>query len=101
MLGCRPADSPIKANHRLNSSDGNCLDKGRYQRLVGRLIYLSHTRLDIAYAVGVVSQFRHDPRIRHLDAINRILRYLKSAPRKGIMFSKHGHLKIEVFTNAN
>jgi len=55
MLGCRPADSPIEANHKLSSSDGDCIDKGRYQRLVWRLIYLSHTRLDISYAMGVVS----------------------------------------------
>lgn len=44
-------------NHRL--SGGNVVDKVRYQRLVGRLIYLSHT--NIAFAVGVVSQFMHAP----------------------------------------
>ena len=34
-------------------------DKGRYQRLVGRLLYLAHTRLDLAYALSVVSQYMH------------------------------------------
>ncbi|GMP45760.1 hypothetical protein CsSME_00014166 [Camellia sinensis var. sinensis] len=47
MLGYRPSNSPIEAKHRL-SSDGDHVDKGRYQRLVGRLVYLSRTRSDIA-----------------------------------------------------
>ena len=35
------------------------MDKGCYQWLVGKLIYLSHTRPDIAYAMSVVNQFMH------------------------------------------
>ena len=64
-----------------------------------KLIYLSHTRLDIAYAVNVVSQFMHDPKKPHMDVVEWILRYLKSAPGKGLLFSNHGHLKVEGYTN--
>ena len=101
MLGCRPADSPIEGNHHLSADMGERTDKERYQRLVGRLIYLAHTRPDVSYAVGVVSQFMHDPHTSHLDAVYRILRYLKSAPGKGILFSNHGHLRLEAFTDAD
>ena len=101
MLGCRPAESPIETNHRLCSRIGELVEKERYQRIVGRLIYLSHTHSDIAYAIGIVSQFMHDPRATHLDAVYRILRYLKSAPGKGILFSNHGHLRLEAFTDAD
>lgn len=45
---------------------------------MGRLIYLTITRPDLAYAVGVLSQFMHSPRIPHLEVENRIYRYLKS-----------------------
>ncbi|KAL5568221.1 hypothetical protein UlMin_024796 [Ulmus minor] len=56
MLGCKPVDTPIEQNHKLfHCSDATSTDKGRYQRLVGKLIYLSHTRPDIAYAVCAVS----------------------------------------------
>jgi len=51
-----------------------------YQRLVEKLVYLSHTRPDIAYAVSVVSQFMHHPRERHLRAMNRIIQYFKASP---------------------
>ncbi|KAJ7954112.1 Retrovirus-related Pol polyprotein from transposon TNT 1-94 [Quillaja saponaria] len=101
MLGCRPAHTPIEANHKLQSDDGECVDRERYQRLVGKLLYLSHTRPDIAYAVSVVSQFMHDPHFAHLDAVHRILRYLKSAAGKGLLFEKHKSLKLEAYTDAD
>ena len=76
-------------------------DKGRYQRLVGKLIYLSHTCPDVAYAVSVVSQFMHQPSKDHMEAVTRILRYLKSSPRKGLMFSKNNHLRVNGYTDAD
>ena len=43
MLGCRPSDTPIDPNNKLEAEDESSLvDKGRYQRLVGKLIYLTH-----------------------------------------------------------
>ncbi|XP_068666553.1 secreted RxLR effector protein 161-like [Aristolochia californica] len=75
------------------------IDKERYQRLVGKLIYISHTRPDIAYAVSVVSQFMHCPTEDHINIVNQILRYLKSSPGKGLMFSRNHHLRVEGYTN--
>ncbi|KAK8934710.1 hypothetical protein KSP39_PZI014426 [Platanthera zijinensis] len=102
MSGCRPADTPIEANHRLGRDDGeNIEDISGFQRLVGRLIFLSHTRPDISYAVSVVSQYMHAPKTRHMDAALRILRYLKSSPGMGILFAPNTDLKVEVYTDAD
>jgi len=102
MLGCKPVNTPIEQNHKyFLCSSVAYTDKGRYQRLVGKLIYLSHTRPDIAYVVNVVSQFMHDPRKPHVDVVEGILRYLKSTPGKGILFSKYGHLRVEGYTDAD
>ncbi|BBG92897.1 hypothetical protein Prudu_000758, partial [Prunus dulcis] len=76
-------------------------NKERYQRLVGRLIYLSLTRPDIAYAVSVASQFMHSPSDDHMAAVMRILSYLKSAPKRGLLFKKNGHLDLEGYTDAD
>ena len=72
-----------------------------YQRLVGKVIYLSHTRPDIAYVVSVVSQFMHNPSEDHMDAVIRTLRYLKSSHRKRLLFSNNGHLRINGYTDAD
>ncbi|RVW62991.1 Retrovirus-related Pol polyprotein from transposon RE1 [Vitis vinifera] len=76
-------------------------DKGKYQRLIGKLIYLSHTQPDIAYVTSVVSQFMHCSSEDHMNAVTQILRYLKGTLGKGIMFSKNGHLEITGYTDAD
>ncbi|OMO54865.1 Integrase, catalytic core [Corchorus capsularis] len=90
MSACQPADTPVEEGLKLCvEADQVPVDKGRYQRLVGRLMYLAHTRPDLAYALSIVSQFMHNPSEQHMKAIMRILRYVKSAPGKGILFTKN------------
>ncbi|GAV58087.1 hypothetical protein CFOL_v3_01621 [Cephalotus follicularis] len=102
MLDCKPAATPTIQNYKLGEcSDHTPTNKERYQRLVGKLIYLSHTRPDIAYPVSMVSQFMHSPSEVHMEAAIRILQYLKLAPGKGLLFSKNTHLNIEGYTDAD
>ena len=102
MLGCKAADTPMDPNQKISDDTSEeTVEKGRYQRLVGKLIYLSHTRPDIAFAVSVVSQFMHSPKQVHWDAVLRILRYLKSSPGKGLFFAKNGHTRVEAYTDAD
>jgi Reverse transcriptase (RNA-dependent DNA polymerase) len=85
MLDCRPVDTPVVQNLKLGDFPTQVpVNKDRYQRLVGKLIYLSHTRPDIAYAVSLISQFMYAPSEQHMEAVVRILRYLKGAPGRGI-----------------
>ncbi|XP_070681832.1 uncharacterized mitochondrial protein AtMg00810-like [Malus domestica] len=102
MIACKPAYTPIMQNHQLGIyQDQVPINKERYQRLVRRLIYLSLTRPDIAYAVSVVSQFMHASSKDHMAAVMRILSYLKGAPGKGLMYRKHGHTELKGYTNAD
>jgi len=102
LLGCKAAATPIEPNHKLGEFlEEKAVDKGSYQRLVGKLIYLAHTRLDIAYTVGVVIQFMHEPKETHLRAVYRILHYLKGTPRKGIMFKRGQGMSIETYTDVD
>lgn len=62
MLGNKPTDTPMDSTIKLGSKiDDKTVDKGRYQRLVGKLIYLAHTKPDISFAVSVVSQSMNQP----------------------------------------
>ena len=101
MLCCKPIDSPIEPRGMKNSGDRDLVDIGRYQRLVGRLIYLSHTGPDITFAISVVSQYMHTPRQKHLDIVYRILRYLKKNPGRGLFFRKKEDRKVKIYTDAN
>jgi hypothetical protein len=102
MFACKPASTLMEANHKLDIFLHQVpTNIGCYQRLVGRLIYLTHTRPCITYAIHVVSQFMHTPSEEHMDAMNRILRYLKGALGKGLLFSKIGVSSILGDTDAD
>lgn len=69
----------MEPNVKVGLEGGKDVNKEWYQRLVGKLIYLAHTRPNIAFALSVVNQFMHSPKEKHLE-INKILRYLKNPP---------------------
>ncbi|XP_022024751.1 secreted RxLR effector protein 161-like [Helianthus annuus] len=102
MIDCKPANTPMIVNQKLYMEEkAELADKERYQRMVGKLIYLSHTRPDIAYVVGVVSQFMHQPQGAHMDAVLRIIRYLKGTVGHGVLFRPNGHLETQLYTDAD
>ncbi|KAK2433017.1 putative mitochondrial protein [Trifolium repens] len=99
---CKPASTPLDPNLKLGiAEEAAAVDKEMYQRLVGRLIYLSHTRPDIAYAVSLVSQFMHNPKENHLQAALRVVQYLKGTPGRGIIFNRNGNVSLEAYTDAD
>ena len=54
MIDCKPISTPMDPNVRLQEDKGkNLEDVTMYRQLVGSLIYLTLTRPDISYAVGV------------------------------------------------
>nr|KYP46623.1 Copia protein [Cajanus cajan] len=59
------------------SKEGIVISQRKYRRLVGKLIYLTITRPDLSFAVGLVSQFMQAPHIDHWNVVLRILRYIK------------------------
>ncbi|RVW84719.1 Retrovirus-related Pol polyprotein from transposon RE1 [Vitis vinifera] len=102
MLGCKPVDTPMDPLKKIGEQkESTPVDTGRYQRLVRKLIYLSHTRPNIAFAVSVVSQYMHAPCEEHMEAVYRIMKYLKGSLGKGLYFRKNETRSIEGFTNAN
>ena len=102
MLGCKPSDTPMESGLKFSKEDtGNPTHKETYQRLVGKLIYLSLTRPDITYSVSIVSQYMSNPQEEHMEAVNRILRYLKSTPGAGLIFRKNEDRSVKVYTDAS
>ena len=102
LLNCKPAETPLDANQKLElSKPEEVVNIGKFQCLVGKLIYLSLTRPDIAFPVSMLSQFMHSPSQRHFEAAYRVVRYLKGTPGKGLLFRKNNDLLVEVYMDAD
>lgn len=87
MENCNHAVTPAEARLQLskNSEDAE-VDPTQFRRLIGSLRYLCNTRPDLAYSVGVVSRFMQRPKLSHLTAAKRILRYIRGTLDCGILF---------------
>jgi len=104
MVECKPCVTPMEKRLKLSKhSTAAKVDATRYRSIIGGLRYLTHTRPDIAFAVGYVSRFMEDPREDHWSAVKRLLRYVKGTLDQAIIFPKSGGkggLRLTVFSEA-
>ncbi|XP_022024676.2 uncharacterized mitochondrial protein AtMg00810-like [Helianthus annuus] len=101
-IGCKPSSTPIEQGLKVDKGEENeRVDASQYRRLVGRLLYLQATRPDITYSVNILSQFVADPRSNHLEAVNRILGYLKATPGQGILLSRTGDSTLSAYCDSD
>ncbi|RVX15424.1 Retrovirus-related Pol polyprotein from transposon RE2 [Vitis vinifera] len=102
LTGVKPEKFPMEQNLKLTNEDGELLhDPSRYQRLVGRLIYLTVTRPDIVYSVRTLSQFMNTPRKPHWEAALRVLRYIKGSPGQGLFLPSENNLTLSAFCDSD
>lgn len=86
----------MEQNHNLAFVEVAFLtDLAPYRRLVGRLIYLFVTRLDLAYSVHILSQFMQQPREDHWEAALKVVRYLKKSLGQGILLRTDSDISLE------
>ena len=85
-MGCKLAYVPMDASLPLAHDDSPLLqDVTTYRAIVDKLLYLTVTQPDIAFTVRRLSNMQA-PRQIHCDGVCQVLRYLKSAPGKGLHF---------------
>jgi hypothetical protein len=75
---CKPIKTPMPINGHLDLDEGgNPVDQTLYRSMIGSLLYLTASRLDIMFGVCMCVRFQSNPKKAHLRAVKRILRYLK------------------------
>ena len=79
MLNCKSIATPMDANLkklRDSASDSNLIDPTMYRQLIGSLMYLTNTRLDISFVVNALCKFMCEPRHIHWTTTKHVLKYL-------------------------
>ena len=78
MEDCKPMDTPLLGNWRKeDATSAKVVDATIYRQLVGSLMYLVNTRLNICYVVNQFSQAMVKPTKLFLNASKHVLRYLR------------------------
>ncbi|XP_070015238.1 uncharacterized mitochondrial protein AtMg00810-like [Nicotiana sylvestris] len=109
-----PIATPLESNVKLttkeynehievtsNLDDAVLLDPNSYQRLLGKLLYLTITRPDIAFSVQTLSQFMQKPKRSHMEATLRVIRYVKNQPKQGVLLSSQKKGVVSAFCDAD
>lgn len=76
-------------------------DATQYQRMIGKLLYLTITRPDIAHTVRTLSQFLQKPKPQHWHAALRVLRYIKTQSGLELLMSSQKKMQLTYFCDAD
>ena len=94
--------TPVDCGIKLSRYDeGSNVDATYFKSLVGSLRYLTCTRPDILYGVGLVSRYMEKPKSTHLMAAKRILRYIKGTISYRLFYTRCDDFQLIGYTDSD
>nr|GFB78237.1 uncharacterized mitochondrial protein AtMg00810-like [Tanacetum cinerariifolium] len=98
----KSASTPIDTEKPLlKVPDGEDVDVHTYRSMIGSLMYLTSSRLNIMSAVCACACFQVTPKASHLHAVNRIFRYLKGKPHLDLWYPKDSPFDLVAYLNSD
>ncbi|XP_057859622.2 secreted RxLR effector protein 161-like [Cryptomeria japonica] len=102
MVACKAFATPVALGEKLTKEDASPkVDATWYRSLVGSLMYLTTSSLDIMYAMSLVSRFMQDPHESHWRAANIILRYVSGTLNFGIQYFPTDKFELVGYTDSD
>ena len=94
--------TPMAINAKLtNDSSSETVDVTLYRIMIGCLLYLTASRPDIAFSVGVCFRFQSNPKVSHLNVVKRIIKYVDGTCDYGLFYSKESNLSLASFFHSD
>ena len=102
MEDCKAAPCPFLRGIKLEEGGSIPLvDNTLYRQLIGILLYLTHSRLDISYAMSVAAIYMQEPHEMNSKEANRILHYVQGTIGYGIHYVVGAQLDLTGFTDSD
>jgi len=107
MSDAKPVSTPLAVKHGLSTSQSPSSEMEQneylsfsggihYLSLVGSLLYATQTHPDIQFSVNLIAQFSGNPGISHLEAVKRILHYLKGTQDFSLVLGRQGRGAVDI-----
>ena len=102
MMDYKAMTTPMASNLKLLiDASSEAVYAMMYRQMIGSLVYLTNTRLDICFAMNTLNQFLTDPRHVHLIASKHIVRYLKGIVDYGIKYEANQKIGMECYVDSD
>jgi hypothetical protein len=102
MENAKAISTPIGINGNLDSdASSNMVDQKMYQSMIGSLLYVTASRLDVMFSVCMCARFQASPRESHLKAAKRILRYLKHTQNIILCYPKGARFELIGYSDSD
>ncbi|GJW84137.1 putative ribonuclease H-like domain-containing protein [Tanacetum coccineum] len=91
-------DTPMVKKSKLDKDkEGKVIDPSHYRGMIGTLLYLTASRLDLQFAICMCARYKARPTEKHLNAVKRIFRYLKGTVHRGLWYPKDSSIALTTF----
>jgi hypothetical protein len=102
MVELKPVSTLMSSVASLGlDEDGGAMNQREYRSMIGSLLYLTVTRSDIQFVIGLCARFQSSPRSLHRTAVQRVFRYLKHTLEFRIWYSASSSLDLVGFSDAD
>ncbi|XP_020082825.1 uncharacterized protein LOC109706428 [Ananas comosus] len=101
--GAKNFDTPMGTSNKGLGLDveGQSVDEKQYRSMIGSLLYLTASRPDIAFSVGICACYQVNPKEVHLKAVKRIIRYVKGTTGYGLWYPMGTSLDLIGYSDAD
>ncbi|XP_070004167.1 secreted RxLR effector protein 161-like [Nicotiana sylvestris] len=102
MEESKEIDTSIATATKLDIDEpDSSVDQKLYRGMIGSLLYLTASKPDIVFIVGLCARFQANPKESHLTTVKRILRYLKGTTDLCIWYPKGSNFNLVGYADAD
>nr|GFA31691.1 retrovirus-related Pol polyprotein from transposon TNT 1-94 [Tanacetum cinerariifolium] len=99
---CDPVDTSMVEKSKLDEDkEMKSVDPSHYCGMIGTLLYLTASRLDLQFAICMCARYQARPTEKHIHAVKRIFRYLRGTVHQGLWYPKDSSIALTAFADAD
>ncbi|GJT63870.1 retrovirus-related pol polyprotein from transposon TNT 1-94 [Tanacetum coccineum] len=97
-----PVDTPMVDRLKLDKDlIGIPVDQTRFRGMVGSIMYLTASRLNLVFVVCMCARYQAKPTKKHFEAIKHVFRYLKGTINMGLWYLKDNAMSLTAYVDAD
>nr|GEU75405.1 retrovirus-related Pol polyprotein from transposon TNT 1-94 [Tanacetum cinerariifolium] len=98
---CVSMSTPMAKENLDADLQGTPTDQMTYRRMIGGLMYLISSRIEINFATFVCARYQARPTVKHLKEVKKIFRYIRQSYNMGLWYLKDSRFELIAYSDAD